>query len=104
MSGFDDVGPIQIRGTLEVDTVRGVIYFHPDPPLAARKPTLLRICNLPTPIQMSDPDLLDVTHMVGCSWGGKQQMDGYLGRDKKRDITVPRVEGPLLTDLGMGGP
>lgn len=59
-----------IKGQLEVDNNRGVIYFH-----ASDGHTLLRICSLPHPI----PDILrgldswlDITHMQGCSWEGQK--------------------------------
>ncbi len=49
----------KIEGVLEVDHLRGVIYFHSN----VDGSTKLRICNL-SPI--SDTfDLLDITHMVG---------------------------------------
>lgn len=58
-------------GTLEIDERRGVIYFHD-----ADGVTVLRICRLPAPIP--DPydnngdTLLDITHMIGTSWKGKE--------------------------------
>ena len=55
---------IQIRGILEIDRERGVIYFHDD------AHTVLRICSLPKPIPNPEGpfDSLDITHMHGCSW------------------------------------
>lgn len=59
-----------INGILVIDHGRGVIYFHSDDcePL----PTILRICSLPTPIPNPIQELLDITHMHGCSWKGKK--------------------------------
>lgn len=57
---------IQIKGTLEIDQARGVIYFHSK----QTGHSSLRICSLPKPIP--DPTQygknLDITHMIGCSW------------------------------------
>ncbi len=53
-------------GQLEVDTVRGVIYFHS----SHTGTTLLRICGLnlsPFPPVLG---MIDVTHMKGCSITG----------------------------------
>lgn len=58
-----------IRGQLEIDAERGVIYFHTTDPAAAMRLggiTMLRICSLPTPIPTSQ--MLDITHMHGVSW------------------------------------
>lgn len=63
---------IRIKGELEIDQERGVIYFHQDSGITA-----LRICSLPTPIpnpkynkrlKATTPTMLDITHMYGCSW------------------------------------
>ena len=56
-------------GQLEIDAERGVIYFHVYGPLAAERigsVTLLRICQLPTPIPTDTQ--IDVTHMYGVSY------------------------------------
>lgn len=57
---------ILIEGKLEIDQQRGVIYFHSK----ITGHSALRICSLPKPIP--DPskygDMLDISHMVGCSW------------------------------------
>ncbi len=63
-----------IKGELQIDHGRGVIYFHSTDPEKFPSPsTLLRICSLPRPI----PDLveleklgsmLDITHMQDTSW------------------------------------
>jgi hypothetical protein len=54
-------------GEIEIDCTRGVVYFH-----SATGNTILRICNLKIPDSF-DPaiDLLDITHMVGASYGGQ---------------------------------
>ena len=54
-----------IKGELEIDSDRGVIYFH----AAEGKflgTTVLRICSLPKPIP-ADKEL-DITFGFGCSW------------------------------------
>jgi hypothetical protein len=52
------------EGTLEIDYARGVIYFH-----NPKGRTMLRICNLPSMNHVNlFRDMLDITHMVGCSW------------------------------------
>jgi hypothetical protein len=59
---------MKINGQLEIDEKRGVIYFHTDDKRAINKfgtLTILRICQLPTPIPHR---ALDITHMVGCDW------------------------------------
>lgn len=68
---------LKIKGTLEIDTARGVIYFHNE-----QDRTLLRVCRLPRPIPAMKLiedihggitlylNFLDVTHMHGCSWKG----------------------------------
>ena len=56
---------IHIKGELEIDQERGVVYFHSEKGHSA-----LRICQLPTPVP--DPSeygiQLDISHMHGCSW------------------------------------
>lgn len=59
---------LKLDGQLEIDTERGVIYFH-----AAQGFTMLRICRLPAPIPDPYPNgevgtLLDITHMHGTNW------------------------------------
>jgi len=59
----------EIKGILEIDADRGVIYFHSN---TGR--TVLRICQLPKPIptvsaRKGVEELLDITYMIGCSWG-----------------------------------
>jgi hypothetical protein len=64
----------EIKGILEIDPERGVIYFHD----AKTGQSILRICNLPKPIPTKGDaikgSLLDITHMVGCSWSGKASL------------------------------
>lgn len=58
----------KIQGELEIDHVRGVIYFHTADPIATEKfnsVTILRICQLPKPLP---EQAIDVTHMVGVSF------------------------------------
>lgn len=59
-----------LKGYLEIDEQRGVIYFHSE----EDGTTKLRICRLPIPIP--DPasvgGLLDITHMFGTSWKGRE--------------------------------
>lgn len=64
---------IKIKGELEIDQERGVIYFHCGKRGIERfnQPTVLRICRLPVPIPKPDAGfagLLDTTHMMGCNW------------------------------------
>lgn len=61
-------GTIKVFGQLEIDTERGVIYFHS----ANTGQTLLRICRLPTPIP-HPPTLIDITHMFGTTWSGPDE-------------------------------
>lgn len=54
----------KIDGQLEIDSDRGVIYFH-----SKEGYTALRICSLPKPIPIPKVStMLDVTHMFGASW------------------------------------
>jgi hypothetical protein len=68
---------ISIKGELEIDQERGVIYFHSNEGYS-----LLRISSLPKPIpnpqQQTNcgkiielPQLLDITHMYGVSWNAR---------------------------------
>jgi hypothetical protein len=55
----------EIKGILEIDENRGVMYFHDE----STGMTALRISRLPTPIP--DPvrgEMLDITHGHGASW------------------------------------
>jgi hypothetical protein len=47
----------RIAGELEIDTDRGVIYFH-----SPEKGTMLRICRLDIPPNVQ---FIDITHMIG---------------------------------------
>lgn len=53
----------QIRGYLQIDRDRGVIYFHS---LEGR--SLLRICRLPK--VPDNVEMIDITHMYGVSYSG----------------------------------
>uniref|UniRef100_A0A6M3LU06 Uncharacterized protein n=1 Tax=viral metagenome TaxID=1070528 RepID=A0A6M3LU06_9ZZZZ len=57
-----------IKGELEIDHERGVLYFHSyEPPLIGT--TVLRICRLPRPIPKIKSDFaIDITHMIGQNW------------------------------------
>jgi len=61
---------ISVPGHLEIDTHRGVIYFH-----AAMGHTVLRICRLPAlELRGYDPErgMIDITHMHGVSIPAKR--------------------------------
>lgn len=69
----------EIKGILEIDSDRGVIYFHPVEEMSLSEgvwginpippgSTQLRICRLPTPIPTNRP--IDITHMHGTDWEG----------------------------------
>lgn len=63
---------IRLRGELEIDQQRGVVYFHVKSSMIAEKYkalTILRIQGLPAPIP--DYQQLDIAHMKGCSWDGE---------------------------------
>jgi len=56
------------NGQLEIDSDRGVIYFHLSDEKDIEKlkqMTVLRICNLPVPIKEGQ---IDITNMVGVSY------------------------------------
>ena len=60
----------RIKGELEIDRARGVIYFHAD--AEGMCPTPLRICRLPRPIPLVTTERsLDITHMYGTDWSGR---------------------------------
>ena len=61
----------EIKGILEIDENRGVMYFHDE----STGMTALRICRLPTPIP--NPvrgEMLDITHGHGVSWHPKDEL------------------------------
>lgn len=63
----------ELKGILEIDHYRGVIYFHLSEPEDIKRlnmMTPLRICQLPTPIPEIKDSELDLTHMVGISYRG----------------------------------
>lgn len=55
-----------VKGELEIDSERGVIYFHANEPNESGGVTILRICRLPKPIPTDCQ--LDITHMHGTNW------------------------------------
>lgn len=56
---------ITYSGELEIDWIRGVIYFHS----LQTGTTILRICNLPKLITPPvNHELLDIRHMESASW------------------------------------
>jgi hypothetical protein len=65
-------GKTLLKGILEIDHTRGVIYFHlTDLEEAQRRMvvTVLRVQGLPKPIPEIHERQLDIAHMVGCDWG-----------------------------------
>lgn len=56
----------EYHGVLEVDTDRGVIYFHDSDP-DAPSVTVLRICGLKGLRLPEATEMIDITHMVGYS-------------------------------------
>jgi hypothetical protein len=61
----------RLKGELEIDHNRGVIYFHLTDAhdiYNREVMTPLRLCNLPKPIPPIKGRMLDITHMVGCDW------------------------------------
>ena len=78
----------KFNGELEIDDDRGVIYFHVDDhdtALEHGSVSILRICNLPTPIPKR---ALDVTHLVGCDWDGRP---GKFKRESQEVAVTPGV-------------
>ena len=61
----------KIRGELEIDHDRGVIYFHGDESCIEefRVQTVLRICRLPTPVPSVKRRMLDLAEPK-CDWLG----------------------------------
>jgi len=88
---------IKFNGELEIDTERGVVYFHVKNPATAFSigtVTLLRICQLPTPVPTDRQ--LDITHMYGANWMNKQQLTGCdsCGQDKPVEtVAVSYADG-----------
>jgi len=59
---------ISIKGELEIDQERGVIYFHS----YEEGITKLRICNLPFPIsEQAIKNGMNITHLFNASWHGE---------------------------------
>ncbi len=63
-------------GVLEVDTKRGVIYFHTNE--SESEVTLLRICGLEIPENFGQ---IDITHMVGATYGPDPNRCPHCGRE-----------------------
>jgi hypothetical protein len=67
-------------GELEIDHVRGVIYFHllgedVNDPNIVRRVTILRISQLPRPIPLPylPTDInMDIIHMKGANWTSQE--------------------------------
>lgn len=63
-----------IKGELEIDLNRGVVYFHashPRPEWGTQ--TLLRVCRLDIPPDYNiNVGMIDIIHMVGASYRDKQ--------------------------------
>lgn len=89
-------------GELEVDANRGVIYFHftneDDVRASGGQQTILRICNLPTPIPVGE--LLDITHMTGTSWGDKRPLANTTG---SKLVSLSTGSDGVLTALDSDG-
>lgn len=73
MANESDGRITKLEGQLEVDHLRGVIYFHS----TTTGHTVLRICSLPKPIPqvikhgteaLEIGVMLDITHMHGVNW------------------------------------
>jgi len=69
---------IKIEGQLEIDSKRGVIYFHAnDAGLAQHGWTVLRICRLPIPIPNPISGglvrMIDISHMFGTSYHNQKE-------------------------------
>lgn len=61
----------KLRGELEIDHERGVIYFHltnEEDIQRLKQLTVLRICQLPLIPSLDEGRLLDIMHMYGTSW------------------------------------
>jgi hypothetical protein len=83
----------EIKGTLEVDHERGVVYFHVDPEEVARvkQATALRIGGLPRPVPSLVGFQMDVNMGLGfegqvmsqprANWRG----DGVMTDNERRD-------------------
>lgn len=75
----------KIRGELEIDHNRGVVYFHAATNRVTERfgtATILRICRLPVPIPMDVA--LDITHMHGISY----QVDDFMSPPVQVDVLV----------------
>ncbi len=83
-----------IRGcTLEIDTERGVIYVHGTK--AEQGLTLLRICQLPTPItNPAKTGMLDIAHGFGVSWSDKRirQVPEGVATPEEWETPIPETK------------
>ncbi len=84
----------EIKGVLEIDHARGVVYFHAD-----GQWTALRICSLPAPIPTPTVgSMLDVTHMSGASWRAADDKELLALRRAAEDCRLhhidPREDSP----------
>jgi hypothetical protein len=89
-----------IQGYLEIDSQRGVIYFHS----VRTGITNLRICRLPTPIP--EETELDITHMHGTNWGNgpEKMMPGsppYTDAERKQRASL--IRDAATSDPGKRG-
>lgn len=78
-----------LNGQLEIDHLRGVIYFH-----SKKLGCVIRICNLPTPIPQIGDRGLDITHLVGQDWQGHVNLrPGDLSTFRLDQVLVKQPEG-----------
>lgn len=84
-----------IKGQLEVDNDRGVIYFHS---METTIPTVLRICRL-GPLPKLGEELLDITHLVGHNMQIKFRAHGlptfYVGNEHEQSLNRMRRASQL---------
>jgi len=74
----------RIKGELEINHERGVIYFHGDKAVAAQYGviTALRISRIPTPIPLINNRMLDLSG-PHCNWKGVLAgFEGHAGIDE----------------------
>lgn len=68
LKGNNIMKTTKIVGQLEIDHIRGVIYFHADDKKYPHAITVLRICRLGVIPKMKDLALIDITHMHSVSF------------------------------------
>jgi len=81
-----------IKGELQIDHDRGVVYFHDD----ESGMCLLRIGNLPKPItDLGNPPVrdrgLDITHLVGQDWNGTVTIRAGDASTWRRDLVLAEL-------------